>query len=197
MGYWYSPYILSVFSNNISSFLGYKTWCFLNSVRAKFVHCHTIACSDIPIDSVSWTKVVITWSLVISLLTRIPILYGMFHRRRSLLLSEYHTQEVLVWWGQSYCLLSDLTKIYIKVGLYICHFWIGNKIFYTKPKDEHQWEGEAKIILSKNYNKAKKRLLFGIASILIEITPPPPQLKFDLPKIKNFFIFFHGTIFTC
>lgn len=195
MGYWYSPYILSVFSNNISSFLGYKTWCFLNSVRVKFVHCHTIACSDIPIDSVSWTKVVITWSLVISLLTRIPILYGMFHRRRSLLLSEYHTQEVLVWWGQSYCLLSDLTKIYIKVGLYICHFWIGNKIFYTKPKDEHQWEGEAKIILSKNYNKAKKRLLFGIASILIEITPP--QLKFDLPKIKNFFIFFHGTIFTC
>lgn len=148
--------------------------------------------SDIPIDSVSWTKVVITWSLVISLLTRIPILYGMFHRRRSLLLSEYHMQEVLVWWGQSYCLLSDLTKIYIKVGLSICHFWIGNKIFYTKPKDEHQWEGEAKIILSKNYtgNKAKKkRLLFGIASILIEITPPPP-IKIWFAKNKELFYFF-------
>lgn len=105
----------------------------LNSVRVKSVHCHTHAGSDIPIDSVFWTKVVITWSLVISLLTRIPMLYGMFHRRRSLLLSEYHTQEVLVWWGQSYCLLSDLTKIYIKVGY--CHCWIGNK----SSKQKQEW----------------------------------------------------------
>lgn len=144
MGYWYSPYILSVFSNNISSFLGYKTWCFLNSVRVKFVHCHTIACSDIPIDSVSWTKVVITWSLVISLLTRIPILYGMFHRRRSLLLSEYHTQEVLVWWGQSYCLLSDLTKIYIKVGLYINFVIFGLEIKFSKQNQKMNISGKVK-----------------------------------------------------